>query len=338
MAHLTTNWQTWKPEIDAYIQDEKAAQPKSVYSQLFDVRSTNRLQINDVTYSGMSKMESVGELGDAVEDESLEGYTTSYSRSYYRKSATFSAALMQTDQTGTVETLARDLARLPEYTRNLEAFSVFRRGWDTTKTYGNAKQLISVSLPRKDGGGTQYNTFSDGVQRPLTYDNALDLQDQLIALLSNSGNLMGVGDMGRNKTILCSPYLREDAFQIAGVNGPDKEPDTNENNMNFFRKGDKFDVLCTQWISYEAAVDAAETAVAKTSASNYWDSMWFIVDTTIVKRYLKFFFSEGYAKYDDEITKANEALVKYVYDSFAYGVSSPIFVVGSKGDNTTFAS
>lgn len=338
MAHQTTNWQAWKPEIDAYIQDEEANQPKSAYKQIFSVNSTDRLQINDVGWAGMGPMESVGELGDAVEDESQEGYQTPYNMLNYRKYAKFSSNLMRTDQSGVTENLARDLARVPEYTRDLNLFSVLRRAFDTTLTLGSGVQLISTVVPRKDGEGTQTNTLSGGVQSPLTYDTALEAQDVLLALLSNSGNILGAGDASRNKLLIVGPYLREDAFQIAGVQGPDQEPDSAENNMNYFRKGDKFDVLVTKFISYEAAVQAGETTVSKTSTSNYWDSMWFVADVALMKRSFKLFVQEGYPYYDDEITKSNEAMLKYVYDMYAYGVSSNLVISGSKGDSSTFSS
>lgn len=343
MATTTQSLQTWKKEIDAYIQDEQDNMPKSVYTQLFGVESTNRLRLHETTWAGMGPMVAVGELEDAVSDDVLEGYDTTFNQVNFRKSTTFSSNVLKTDQTSTVKKMASDIAKKPEYSRNLNLFSVLRRGWDSLKPYGDAKPLISTAHPRKDGGTAQTNTFSDGVQLPLSYDNALTLQDQLIAMVSNSGNLLAGGDQGRNKTIICSPYQREEAYQIAGVeannssNPAQGQPGTAENNMNYFVHGDKFDVLTTRWVSYEAALQAGETAVAKTATGNYWDDMWFICDTALADRYFKMFYLEGYPKFTDEITKANEALVKYAYDTYAYGVTSYLPIVGSKGDNTTYS-
>jgi len=338
MAEITGRWQTWKPEIDAYIKDEDDTMPTAVYSTLFSERTTNRLQYNEVTRAGLNPMDEVGEMGNAVDDEQTEGYKYSYNRKIYRKQETFSKLLWDTDQTDTVERMARDLPRACRYSRELNIWGMVRNAYDTSLTFGDGLQLISLSHPRKDGGTVQPNTFTDGVQLPLSYDNALTLQDVQIAVVSNVGNLMSVSSPGKNKVLLVGPYLREVAFQIAGVEGPDGEPDTAENNENYFRRGDKFDVLVVDWLSYEAAYQAGETAVAKTSASNWWDSMWGIVDKELAKRYFKVFSAPGYPDYDDEINKRNESLIKFGYDHYTWGNTAWYPIALSKGDNSTFSS
>lgn len=334
MASTTANWEVWKPEIEAYIKDEQDNMPKSVYRDIFSVETTNRLTTPDKGWSGYNPMEEVGEMGDAVSDEAIDGYKFTYSRRSYRKSATFSSDLMETDQTGEVIKKAKSFANVTEYSRNLHAFSVIRRMTDATKTYGDSAPLVGAHV-RKDGGGTQYNTFTDLVQRPLTYDNVLALQDVLISNVSNSGNLMTAGDIGRNKVLFGSPYLRETLFQIAGVEGPDMKPGTDENDANYIRKGDKFDVLILPWITYEAAKQAGETgSITKSSNSNYWDKMWGIMDVNLVKSFFRLLIAEGYEKYDEEITKSNQALTKYVYDKYDFGVSNWMGFAGSLGNGT----
>lgn len=331
----TKDWQTWKPEIDAYIEDEMAAQPSTqAYEEIFNVESTNRLQINEVGYSGVGPMVNVGELGDAVEDESIEGYGYSYIRQEFRKQKTFSSSLFETDQTNTIQTMSKDMANCVPISRNLNAFGMFRNGWDSTVKYGDQKPLFSIAHPLKDGSGTQPNTFRDGVQLPLTYNNAIALQDVMLSMVSNSGNLLTIGSQSRNKVLFGSEMLRTQLFDIAGVDNV-KQPDVANNNANYFVKGDKFDVMIIDWIGYEAAKLAGETTVAKSSSSNYWDTMWGIIDIALAKRYFKFYFAEGYAQYDDEIKKSNQALIKYAYDKFAWGNSGYFPIVASKGDRST---
>ena len=339
MAQTVQNWQTWKPEIDAYVQDELDQLPESLYTKLFTVRNVDRLQMQEVDYGNFGPMVEVGELGDAVDDNAIEGYKFAYQRRSYRKSTKFSSDLMETDQTGTVEKIARQFANVVEYSRNLWIFGMFRNAWNSLYTYGDGKPLASTLHPIKSGIGTQANTFADGVQRPLTYDNALLLQDVMIANVSNAGNIMQVGAVGRNKILWCSPYLREQAFQIAGVGASTEKPTTADRAANYFIKGDKFDVLSIPWITYEIARQAGETgSISKTSSSNYWDKMWGIIDVDVFKNFFRLFVASGYAKYDEEITKANQALVKYAYDKYVWGCTAWYGLAMSKGDNSTYSS
>lgn len=337
MANSTQNISNWKPEIDTFVQDEKDNLPKSTYSSLFTERTTNRLQLSDINYSNVTPFMEVGELEDGEEDSLVEGYRFNYNRKHFRKIVTFSNALYQNDQLDTAEEMARAPIAMRQQSRDLHAFSMFRRAWDSNRTFGDGVTLISTAHPKKASGGTQANTYADGVQLALSYDNALTLQDQLLSVTSNNGNLLSIGDTSNNKLLVVPTALRETAFQIAGVNADDRQPDTADNNANYFRKGDKFDVLVTKYLSYEAARQMGETAVAKSSASNYFDSMWFIVDTALAKKYFKFYEQEGYPYEADKFVEENESMKYYFYDSYAYGNSGFFPIVGSKGDGTTFS-
>jgi hypothetical protein len=336
MSHSVQNFQTWKPEIDAYIQDELDQMPKSYYSEVFTVKSTNRLMLSEVDYGTFAPMLEVGEFGDAVEDEAIEGYKYAYQRRSYRKYAKFSSDLLETDQTSEVERIARSFAQSIEISRNLWIFGMFRNAWNGLFTYGDGKTLISTAHPMKNGLGTQYNTFTDGVQKALTYDNALALQDVMISTVSNAGNLMSVGAMGRNKVLFGSPYLREKMFQIAGVDSSGWKTDSADRNANYFVKGDKFDVLVLPWISYEAARRAGEVTFAKTAAANFYDSMWGIMDVELVKKFFKVYTAQGYAKFDEDTDKSNQAFIKYAYDKYAFGATGFFGLAMSKGDGTTY--
>ena len=338
MSQKTSDFQIWRPEVKAYIQDEKEKQTFEAHKEFFSVEKSDRLQIPELTYAGLPPMQEVGELGDAIEDSSREGYEYTYNRKVFRQSQVFSGLLWKTDQQDKVETMARDLVRSQKYSRELHTLSMIRRAYDSSLVYGDGVTLVSLSHPRKDGGSAQGNTFADGVQLPLTYDNVLRLQDVQISAVSNSGNIMTAGAPGRNKVLFGSTYLREKLFQIAGVEGADKEPDTDENNVNYIRRGDKFDVLVTDFLGYEAAKQAGETGtITKTSSSNYWDTMWGILDTGLAKRYFKLYEGTSYPKFDDEVVKANESLIYYAYDHYAFGNTAWYPVVVSKGDNSTFS-
>jgi hypothetical protein len=212
---------------------------------------------------------------------------------------------------------------------------MLRNAFNSAYSYGDSKPLVSLSHPNKGGTGTQGNTYADGVQLPLSYDNALRLQDVMLATLSGSGNLMNVGGESRNKVLFGSQYLREELKQIAGVGAPDKEPDTTDNNVNYF-KGSNFDVLIVPWLSWEAATQAGDTSVAKTASTNIWDTMWGILDMPTCMRYFKLYERTGYPKQDQDVTKDNQALNYYLYDKYVWGNTHWMPVVMSKGDSSTY--
>lgn len=335
MAHTVADWSTWKKEVDAFISDEQDNMPAGSYTEVFDVQETDRLQLTEITYSGYQPMVEVGEMGNAVDDEALEGFLTNYQRRIYRKQVVFSKVLWDTDQTNVIEKQSRGLPFNSRYSRQLNIWSDFRRAWDPSRLHGDGKTLVSVAHPRKDGGPVQANTFLDGVQKPLTYDNALELQDVMLSVVSNSGNLMTVGSEGSQKTIIVPPTLREQAFQIAGVDGPDYKAGSADNDKNYFRKGDRFNVLVVDFLKYEAARQAGETSAAK--SATFYDSMWGIIDLSIAKDYFKVYEAMGYPSFDDEVNKKNESLIYYSYDHYAFGNTAWYPVALSKGDNSSFA-
>lgn len=338
MALTTGVFEVWKPEIYSWIQDEQNEHKFNLYESLFSLETTNRLQIPEVTYAGLPPMSEVGELGDAVDAESIQGYKTNYNVKVYRQKQVFSRLIMNTDQSNVVERLSRDIVQSQKRSRELYVWSVLRNAFNSTVTYGDGVPLVSLSHPRKDGGTAQANTFADGVQKALNYENALELQDQLIAIVANNGNLMVAGSPGRKKILFGSEYLREKLYQIAGVDAPMYKPGTANNDKNYFAEGDKFDVLIVPYMNYEAAKLASEVgSVTKTSASNYWDTMWGIADADLAKRYFKVFEQEGYPRFQDEERYENEAMNFYGYDQYAYGVTAYYPVVMSKGDSSTYS-
>ena len=62
-----------------------------------------------------------------------------------------------------------------------------------------------------------------------------------------------------------------------------------------------------------------------------------ILDTGLAKRYFKLYEGTSYPKFDDEVVKANESLIYYAYDHYAFGDTAWYPVVVSKGDNSTFS-
>ena len=338
MSTVTTNeMEVWSKEIDTYIEEEKGLMLTPAYRKLANVTKNSDLYNSDKTISGFSPMEEVGEGGNALSDAPLDGYEARYYLKEFRKSVTFTSTMRETSRHGEVMEQSKSFATAPEYTRNLEVMGILRNGWDTTITYGDSKQVISLSHARKDGGTAQGNTFDDGVQRPLSYDAVKRLEDVMGYTVSNSGNILETGAEDRKKILVTTFNNRLEAFKIADV-ASGMEPDTAENNQNYFVKGANFDVLITKALSHNAAFLMGETSVARTSTSNYYDSMWFIVDPELAKKYFKVMEMPGYPETRTEIQVLNGNLIKVIDDKYKKGMSHWMWVYGSKGDNTTFAS
>lgn len=337
MAVTTNKIDSYRPEIMMFIEEERNNEAKRVYKQLYDIKPTTRLSMEEVQLSSFGIMQEVGELGTAIADEPLRGYSYTYTKARYAKKATYSSVVLNTDQHDVIEQTSRDLGNTVEMSRELKGMGVFRKAFNAGTTYGDGLRLVATNHPRKDGGVAQANTFRNGVQAALEYSNLIDLESVQMSAVSNSGRLLDAMSEERNKILLVPYTLREEAFQLAGVNGADFRPagtgDTfARNDSNYLRRGTKYDVLVSKFIAYEGADLAGETgSISKTSASNYWDTQYFIIDPVLAKRYLRFYTQEGYPRYYDEFVASNEAYDYFAYDFYAFGTSHWIWMAGSQG-------
>ena len=341
------NFETFKKEIDAYIEEESVSLAKGDYNAIYTVeQGSDRANPTEKTYSGPGLMRRVGLTGNAITDNPLDGYKTVYQLGVYRKEVQFDSTAMETDQSDEIEKMARGLPRTIEYSRSAHTFSLIRRMEDPTMVGGDGKQLLSVAHPRKDGNGTQSNTFVDGVQRELTYDNAVILRNVLRSQVSNTGNLLGAGDPRRKMCLWVSRDLEERAFQIAGTgmrpggnNNLVKKPDTANNDRNYFVEGVNFDVLVLDFVSHEIATQAGETSVAKSSSLNNYDTRWGICDPAIMKEFFKVKFLIGYDSglITEDVNHRNQVVSKFANDKYSFGYTSWLGFTGSLGDDSTLA-
>jgi len=329
MANTVQNWALWRDEIASWTQDESIKAPEPMSKRIFAYESTNDLESTDFSWSGYGLMQEVGEMGNSVEDDALEGYAYTFARRVFRKHSIFSSDLFETGKKLKAEEIARDLARAVNYSREVNIWGMIRNAFNPLWTYGDAKPLVSVAHPLKNGSGTQANTFADGVQLALSSDAVKSLQDQLNDMVSNSGNSLSIG---AKPLLLVSPRNRVKAFEIAESDG---KVDSADNNANYY-KGGLYDVLEVDWMKYMIAKQAGEITAAQSDASNIYDSMWALVDPDLAKKYFKVKVASGYAKYDEEMIKSNQALKKYAYDKYTFGATGYFPIAMSKGDGTTY--
>jgi hypothetical protein len=337
---LPEDFELAKPEIYSFIDEEKDTMiTDAQYNAIFSTEEVTRLEIPDVPYAGVGPMVAVGNTGDAVPDKPIEGFKTVTRNQTYAKVIEFSQDLWQTDQHNKVEEMSRDLPRAVAYSRNLVLTGVLRNAWNPTFLYGNGKPYASITHPLKNGSGTFANTYTDGVQRPVNYDNALKLRDEgLLSQVSDSGNILNIGTSSRKHLLIGGPSLQQKLFELADVSS-DQRPDTANRAMNWFVKGANYDVLILDFMRFEAAKQSGETGtITKGSSSDFWSTSWAVADVDILKQYLKLYVRKGYkaGKYYDEVTKRNRVMNFFGEDNFGYAAVAPYGIALSKGDASTY--
>jgi hypothetical protein len=315
--------------------NEELALTKSFYGELYGVKPTSQLSKKYSSIAFADIPEETAENQGAIADDVQEGYDWEVAVKSWSKKLSLTYLLKKTDQSGlhTIEEYARDLARKAVLGRDVQTMGIpFARAFDTTKTYGDGKQMISLSHPRKDSGTAQMNTFADGVQRALDYDALILLEDEFASLVSNKGVPLDIGING-NLTLMVTPLNREVAMQITECKG---EPDVLTNNINYW-KGRSVNLIVNPYMAHVWAKKTGITAVAKTSASNYWDSMYFLMDTTWAKKMLQMDELAGINTETEYVKDTREEIAR-VWDDFGVGIKGWYGIAGSKGDVSTFAS
>lgn len=327
----TTHADLTAPGVEAWMEEE-AKLYKPIFPNVFMQETTSRLYEDDSSVAGVDFPEEVSQAAASPEDSLQLGYTWRYEQKIFKRKVAVSKLLEDTDLYGIekAEGRAKELSRKAAQGRDVEAFSVFRRGFDSTKTYGDGMPLISVQHPRKDGGTAQRNTFLDGVQRVLSYDNVKLMEDVLIEVYSNSGIPIDVALNGK-LVLMVTPYNREAALQIAQTG--DGRPGEADWGVNYY-EGRNLDVIVNPYLSHRYAYKKGETT--STDRETY-DQRWFLMDAEYAKKNLKFKQLQDFAvnAWGDEDTDVMYAKVR---DVFAVGISGWYGIAGSLGDGTTYSS
>lgn len=329
--HLTTTHpELTAPGVEAWLEEE-AMLHKPMFTKLFQLETTSRLYEDDSSVAGIGYLEEVNEAGTSPEDNFTLGYESRYQQKVFKKKISVSKLLEKTDLYSIIdgEKRTRELSRKAAQSRDIRAFEVLRRGFDSSLTYGDGKSLISTAHPRKDGGASQSNTFSDGIQRSLSYDAAKEMEDQIMEVVSNSGTPIDVA-MNGNMVLVVTPYNREVALQIAETE--DGRPGEGDHGVNYW-KGRSLDVMEVPYMSHRYARAMGETT--STDRTTY-DQRWFLIDPYYAKKVLKFKQIQDFEikSWEDEDT---DVMYAKVADIFAVGTSGWYGIGGSLGDNTTLS-
>lgn len=316
------------PGIEMWMEEE-AKLYKPMFTQLFSLESTSRLYEDDSSWAGVDYPEEVNEAAAKPEQQFTLGYTWRYSQKVYKRKVALSTLLDGTDLYDIVKKRSKDLSKKSAQGRDVNAFSVLRNAWSQSYLFGDGKSFISTAHPIKATGGTQANTFADGVQRTLEYDNVKMARDQMTRWYSNAGIPLDVGLNG-NLVLVTTPYNSEAAFQVLEADG---KPGTANNDRNYI-KGLNFDLMIVPYLAHNFAYKQGDTS---STDADTWDKRWFLMDKYYAKMALKF---KALQDFEIKAWRDEDTDVFYggVTDIYAYGISNYLGVFGSLGDGTTFAS
>ena len=227
---------------------------------------------------------------------------------------------------------AEDILR----TRDAVALRPFRQAFDSTVTLADGVSFINTSHPLRNASiASQSNTFSDGIQRALSYESLLDLANVMDNQVDHSGNPIVSSS---KKTLMVSLDQRniERAFQLIGGNSNDMKPGTQNNDKNFFTRysGVKYDMLVVNPMRLQTAIAMGETTDTLALNAAQWENRFFLLDEMRARKYLAMSCLKGHDNLTQSLTTESFG-EKYITEtSFGAGIRAGVtnWIVGSRGD------
>lgn len=300
------------PGIRKWVDDAFNALPQ-LYPEIFHTDTSSRAYEEDEENTGIGYLEERTESSDTPYESMLQGYKTRYTHTLFKKGIKVSKEEYDDDQYRIFKRRSEKLGKAAKRTYDYQAMSVFRNAFNTAKTsYGDAKPLASTSHPRQDGGTSQSNASSTGIQ--LTDTN---LETALLAaqqVVEHKGQIFSVFD--GSYTILVPLALRKAARIIVGS---DLKSGTANNDMNVYKDGSAR-VIATRWIS---------------ALAGGLDTQWHLLDDE--NHMLNFFMREAYNLGEDYDFDTDTLKVK-ARTRFSYGWSTWFGTWHSKGNLAAYSS
>ena len=221
--------------------------------------------------------------------------------------------------------------------RSKDAYSLqpFRLAFDSSYTIADGQSLISTAHPLRSGGSYS-NTFTDGIQRALTYETLLDAVSILNRQVDHSGNPV----VSSSKFTILVPNeqrIVEQAFQLIGGDMSALKAGTQNNDQSYFRKyeGNMFNLIVSNSMTLNVARAIGETTNTYASNESSWVNRWFVIDEMRAKKYLAQAVLKGYENLTQSLLTESFSQKEIFTTSFGFGVRAGIanWVFGSRGDN-----
>src|SRR3990167_4623416 len=304
---------------DVFNQAGQAFVGMEELKKIFKVESTSDSDIRDVAIPVLGLMAETSE-GDAYnEDSVLVGYETDYHVKKLTKSVEVTEEALRYKQYKDKLDEMRMNAEEANRTMVKYGMNILNAGFSSGATVNgftvyrmaDAKNLFSISHPRKDGGTAQSNASSTGIVLNETNleTGRLAIEKQLtdrgLPLQAMRPVLVVPTDLAKTATILVNSEFR---------------PSTANNDINFYN-GVIMDVLVSKWLN--------------ATGSNGSTTAWFLIDPMLAR--LKM-----YIGWNPDLNNSVEAKTRNtvftVSVGLAAGHSDYRGTWGSKGDGLSYSS
>jgi hypothetical protein len=195
MASATPEWPDTLNPIFRKIYGEELKQKPTMYSNIFHVMSSTKIDEKDSSASGLTKLVIKDEGAPLAEEDPLQGYDVTYTHVERGLISKVTNKMWREDQHNVMNKRPRDLARAKVRTREYVAADIFNYGFtaggggDAPFTGGDAKALFATDHPRTDGGAAQSNMITDDLNEDsfeiasVSMGQSLDDKGQLFEVM-----------------------------------------------------------------------------------------------------------------------------------------------------------
>jgi hypothetical protein len=213
---------TMLPAVRAVFFDRYKRLPK-MYSRVFKMETSTRSIEQYSEHSGVGLLIDTGEGESIRTDSMVQGFDRTFEHGKFGLGIEVSREAIVDDKFGIIKRRTRALANSTHETREIQAFSVLNRAFNTSFVGPDGKVLCATDHPLYKSGGVQSNRLSVAAD--------LDHISLQLALTGFETMKSPEGFFQRNRcaTLAVAPANRWNAFEILKS---DKRSDTTNNATN----------------------------------------------------------------------------------------------------------
>lgn len=213
------------PALDDVIFNRYDRLPPN-YSKVFRMMDSSRSIEQTSEIAGLGTFAVVPEGGPVRYDESVPGFSKTYTHTQYGLGFRISRIMVDDDRFSIINKLATDLGRSAKETTELDAVSDFNNGFSGAFVGPDSKALFAVDHPLVKNGGVQTNTLAVAADLDIS-SIELALTD-FRTMKDPSGKRIRV----KPKTLIIPPQLE---FVAAEIMSGEWRSDTANRTVNAFK-------------------------------------------------------------------------------------------------------